>query len=159
MPSKQQSILLGGLVAGLLSTSYLSFINFLCCAGILAGAIVAVWHYTDSNELTIKPGEGAVLGVLAALVGWGLSFVLNYALMAAGIRADLAVSQFMLDRFGASMPPEQYDTIVAQMEEELTFGKYFVSALPGLALSALFGAIGGAIGSVLFKKGGDLEAA
>lgn len=159
MPSKQQSIILGGLVAGLLSTSYLSFINFLCCAGILAGALVAVWHYTDTNELTLPAGQGAVIGILAALVGWGVSFVLNYVLIQAGIRADLTVSQFMLDRFGASMPPEQYDALIAQMEEEITVGKYVLSALPGLALSALFGAIGGAVGAAIFKKGEPIETA
>jgi len=155
MPSKQQSIILGGLIAGLLSTSYLGLINMLCCAGIIIGALVSVWHYTDTNELTIKAGQGAVIGLLAALVGWAVSLVLNYILIKAGIRSDLVLSQFMLDRFGDSMGEEGVERIVEQMNTEITLGKYMLSALWGVLLSAIFGAIGGSIGAVLFKKGGD----
>ncbi len=146
---------MGGLIAGLLSTSYLGLINMLCCAGIIIGALVSVWHYTDTNELTIKAGQGAVIGLLAALVGWAVSLVLNYILIKAGIRSDLVLSQFMLDRFGDSMGEEGVERIVEQMNTEITLGKYMLSALWGVLLSAIFGAIGGSIGAVLFKKGGD----
>ncbi len=155
MPDKKQSILLGGLVAGLLSTSYLGMINMLCCAGVIIGAVVAVWHYTDSNEITISAGQGAVLGLLAALVGWAFSFVLNYVLIKAGIRSDLVISQFFLDRFGDNMPAEQYDQMLDQMTAEMTFAKYFMSAIWGLLASVAFGSVGGMIGAMIFKKGGD----
>jgi len=154
MPSKQQSIILGGLVAGLLSTSYLGMINFLCCAGVIVGALVAVWHYTDTYELTIKAGQGAVLGLLAALVGWAIALILNFVLIKAGIRSDQIITQFFLDRFGDSMPPEQYDTLVDQMESPITLAGYLGNSLWGL-ISLAFGAAGGAIGAVIFKKGGD----
>jgi putative flippase GtrA len=155
MPNKQQSIVLGGLVAGLLSTSYLGFINFLCCLGVIVGAVIAVWHYTDNNELTIKPGQGAMMGVLAALVGWAVAFVLNFVLIKIGIRHDLAITQFMIDKFGESMPPESYDQLIEQMETEITIGKYVLNGLIGIPISAIFGAIGGAIGAAIFKKGPD----
>lgn len=146
---------MGGLIAGLLSTSYLGLINMLCCAGIIIGALVSVWHYTDTNELTIKAGQGAVIGLLAALVGWAVSLVLNYILIKAGVRSDLVLSQFILDRFGDSMGEEGVERIVEQMNAEITLGKYMLSALWGVLLSAIFGAVGGSIGAVLFKKGGD----
>ncbi|MCH8122814.1 MAG: hypothetical protein IH853_06795 [Bacteroidetes bacterium] len=154
MPSKQQSIILGGLIAGLLSTSYLGLINVLCCAGVIIGALVSVWHYTDTNELTIKAGQGAVIGLLAALIGWGVSFVLNFILIKAGIRSDLVISQFILDRLGDSMPQESVDQMVEQMNAEMTLAKYLAGAVWGL-LFPVFGAIGGSIGALLFKKGGD----
>jgi len=153
MPSKQQSIILGGLIAGLLSTSYLGLINLLCCAGVIIGALVSVWHYTDTNELTIKAGQGAVIGLLAALIGWGVSFVLNFILIKAGIRSDLVFSQFILDRFGDNMPQESVDELVEQMNAEMTLAKYLAGAVWGL-LFPVFGAIGGSIGALLFKKGG-----
>lgn len=153
MPSKQQSIVLGGVLVGLLSTSYLGLINLLCCLGVIIGALVAVWHYTSQNELTLSAGQGAGLGALAALLGWAIAFVLNYVLIKVGVRHDLVMTQFILDRFGGSMPPEQYDQMLEQMTQEMTFAKYFVNSLIGLAISALFGAIGGAIGAAVFKKG------
>jgi hypothetical protein len=155
MPSKQQSILLGGLVVGLLSTSYLGLINMLCCAGVIIGAVVAVWHYTDLNQLTITAGQGAVLGLSAAIVGWLISLVLNFVLIKAGIRSDLVISQFILDRFGDSMPPESYDQMVDQMNADITLGGYLLNAIWGVLFSVVFGAVGGAIGAVIFKKGGD----
>lgn len=153
MPSKQQSIVLGGVLVGILSTSYLGLINLLCCAGVIIGALVAVWHYTSQNELTISAGQGAGIGAMAALLGWAIAFILNFALIKAGVRSDQAITQIILDKLGSNMPPEQYDAMVQQMEAEITFGKYFLNSLIGLAFSALFGAIGGAIGGAVFKKG------
>ncbi|QXD16369.1 DUF4199 family protein [Rhodocaloribacter litoris] len=157
MPSKNQSILLGGLVVGLLSTSYLGLINMLCCAGVLIGAVVAVWHYTSTYELTIPAGEGATIGALAALIGGLISLVLNFVLMKIGIRHDLVISQFMLERFGEGMPPEQYEQIREQMSQPVTLGSYLKQAWYGavLIVTAIFGAIGGVLGAVLFKKGGE----
>lgn len=155
MPDKKQSILMGALVAGILSTSYLSLINILCCLGVIAGALVAVWHYTDSNELTIPTGTGAGLGAMAAIGGALIALVLNLVLIQVGIRHDVAVTEFMLNSFGDSMPPEQVEAMEAQIEAPFAFGPYMLNGLIGFAVSAVFGAIGGAIGAKVFKKGGD----
>ena len=127
----------------------------LCCAGVIIGALVSVWHYTDTNELTIKAGQGAVIGLLAGLIGWGISLVLNFILIKAGIRSDLVFSQFILDRFGDSMPEESVDQMVEQMNAQITLAKYLATAIWGVLFSLVFGAIGGSIGALLFKKGGD----
>ncbi len=163
MPSKQQSIILGGLVAGLLSTSYLGFINFLCCAGILAGAMVAVWHYTSTNDLTLSGGQGATLGLQAAFLGWAVAFILNFVLMSAGLRHDLAITEFFLNTMGDQMPPEQVDLMEEQINTPFTMGWYLkngllsVNGAVGIGLTALFGAIGGAIGASAFKNGPEDE--
>lgn len=155
MSGKQQSILLGSAVVAVLSTSYLSFINCLCCLGVIAGAMVAVWHYTQTNQLTIKPGEGAVMGLMAGLIGAVIALVLNYILMQIGIRHDAALLNAMLDMFQDSLPPEQYDELVRQRDEPTTLGSYLTSGMIGVAVSAIFGAVGGAIGAALFKKGAE----
>jgi ABC-type antimicrobial peptide transport system permease subunit len=138
---------------GLLSTSYLGMINFICCAGVLIGSVVAVWHYTTNNELTMSAGQGAVLGLLAGLVGFAISFVLNYVLISFGVRSDLAITQLLIDRFGDSMGPDVVDQMLEQMSQEITLAKYAISALPGIAITSVFAAIGGAIGAAVFKKG------
>jgi len=159
MQSKQQSLILGGAVAGLLGTSYLGFINILCCLGVIVGALAAVWHYTDTYEKTIPAGEGAGMGAMAGMIGAAISTVLNLILMSFGIRHDLATSEFFLNKFGDQMPPEQYDQLIAQIETPFTIGGWlgenFVGVLIGFAVSAAFGAIGGVIGAKMFKKGGD----
>ncbi len=155
MPSKQQSIILGGLVVAVLSTSYLSYINFICCLGVLSGAIVAVWHYTDTNELTISSRDGAVMGLLAGLLGLVVASVLNFALIKMGIRHDQAITQFFLNTMGDSMPPEQYDNMMEKMNAEFTVGLMLKNMAIGAIAYVIFGAIGGVIGAKMFKKGGD----
>ncbi len=157
MPSKNQSILLGGLVVGLLSTSYLGLINMACCAGVLIGSVVAVWHYTDTNNVTLPAGQGASIGAMAAVVGGLIAFVLNFILMKMGIRADQVVAEFILDRFRENMPAEQYEEAMAKLNEPVTISTYLKSQWYGanLIVYAIFGAIGGAIGAALFKKGGE----
>lgn len=155
MPDTKQSILLGALVAGILSTSYLSLLNLLCCLGVIAGALVAVWHYTDTNELTISTGKGAGMGALAAIGGGVIALITNLVLIQMDIRHDLAMLEFMINSLGDRMAPEMIEDMEAQLEAPFELGLYLFNALLGFAISAVFGAGGGAIGAKVFKKGGD----
>ncbi len=154
MPDRNQSIILGTALTAVLSTSYLGLITC-CCGGVIIGALVTVWHYTSTHGITVTGGQGAVLGLTVGVLGAVISAILDYVLIQAGVRVDHTIMQFMLDRFGDQMPPESYDQLVQQMEEAITFGKFALQALIGVAFSAGFGAIGGAIGASVFKKGGD----
>ena len=156
MPDKQQSIILGGLVVAVLSTSYLSLINMICCLGVILGAVIAVWHYTETNSITISTGDGAKIGALAAAFGFIVATVVNYVLIAfLDIRHDQAVGRMMLDMFKDSMPPEQYDEQLEVLNAPVTIGTVLMSAVWGLVLYPIFGAIGGLIGAKVFKKGGE----
>jgi len=155
MSDKTQSILIGGAVVAVLSTSYIGFINCLCCAGVIIGAMTAVWHYTNTNSLTIPAGEGAVIGLLAALMGAVLAMLVNYILISLGIRSDQVIVEFILNRFGDQMPIEQVEAMEDQLDASLNFGSYLTNGLIGMVVSTIFGAIGGAIGASVFKKGED----
>lgn len=157
MNPKQQSILLGAAIVALLSTSYLSFINCLCCLGVILGAVVSVWHYTETNALTIKPGEGAVMGLAAAIIGSIVAIFLNYILISIGIRHDAALIDGMINMFGDAMNPDQLDELRAQTQETAGFGSHLLNGLLGAAIAGIFGAIGGAIGAAMFKKGGTAD--
>jgi len=150
MPDNKQSILLGGLVVGLLSTSYLGLINQACCLGILLGAVVGVWHYTSENEITVKGSAGAKIGMGAALIGWFVSSVLTWALTLVGIGADRFTKAGIINQMDGQLPPEQADVIIPLIEDY-----FWVTYLINLIVFTLFGAIGGAIGAKMFKKGGD----
>ncbi len=152
MPDKKQSILLGGLAAGLLSTSYLGLINQACCLGILLGGVIGVWHYTSENEITIKGGTGAVIGMGASVIAWALSSVLTWALTLVGIGAGRFTKEGVMNNLesNGNLQPEQLDPILSFIDE------YYVALYAvNLVVFVIFGAIGGAIGAKLFKKGGD----
>ena len=155
MPSKLQSIVLGSVVVAVLSTSYIGFINFLCCAGVIIGAIVTVWHYTSTHGVSVPPGQGAVMGLAAAALGAFLSIFTNYLMILLDVRHDLFFTDFMLESFGDQMPPAQRDELEAARDAEPTLSGQFTNGLIGVAVSAVFGAIGGAIGASIFKSKGN----
>lgn len=153
MPSKTQSILIGALTVGILSTSYIGLINFACCLGVILGALVAVWHYTSTNSLTLTAGSGAGLGALAGVGGALIAAVLNYLLALAGLDATAVMNDWIIGQFGDQMQPEQIADMREQQANAKTIGGIFQGLLFSVPLFALFGAIGGAIGSRIFKKG------
>lgn len=154
MPPKGPSVLLGAAIVAVLSTSYLGFINCFCCAGVILGSMAAVWHYTSTHELTIPAGQGALIGLSAAALGMLIATLLNFVLIKAGIRSDLAIVEFMIESFGENMPPEQIEALEEQLDAEVTLGSYLSNGIVGIVIGIIFGAIGGAIGASVFKKGG-----
>ncbi|MCY3615018.1 MAG: hypothetical protein OXH03_08000 [Bacteroidetes bacterium] len=87
MPSKTQSVLVGGLIAAVISTVVAVVQNLsgasdpvnqdpvlgiifglLGCMVMLTSGVIAVWHYTSENELTLRPSQGVGIGVLAGLI-------------------------------------------------------------------------------------------
>ena len=156
MPDQKQSILIGAVVTLVLSTSYLSLINCLCCAGYILGGLAAVWHYTDSNKLTIETGRGAMLGMMAVVAGALVAIFVNYLLIAAGLpNPNEVMSGYMMEQFGDQMSAEQMEQMRDSQTERLSFVSYFLRGLVGVVVGAIFGAIGGAIGAATFKKGGS----
>jgi hypothetical protein len=151
MPSRTQSILLGGLVVGLLGTSYLGLINLLCCAGVIIGSMVAVWHYTNENALTIPPGQGAAMGAAAAVIGALISWALNYLLTQIGMAGPEALIMGFMESF---YPPEQVEQMRDMQSQGTSPVMMVVGLIIGVVVSAIFGAVGGAIGASVFKKGG-----
>jgi hypothetical protein len=156
MTTRQQSILIGALVVGALSTSYLSFINTICCLGVLVGgAVAAQQHVSRSSAAGMEAGEGAVLGALAGAGGSILSAVLNRALRPLNLdpqsisQSIMENMQMMQEMQGQSGMPQGF------MQEQGDPG--FLLVVLGIAfnlvLYSVFGAIGGAIGASLF--GGD----
>ena len=153
MPSKTQSILIGALTAGILSTSYLGFINVVCCLGVILGALAAVWHYTSTHKLTLRAGSGAGLGALAAVGGALIAAVLNFLLAQIGLDASGALNDLIINQFGAQMDPAQIQEMRDQEANAGTIGALFQGLIFGIPIYAIFGAIGGAIGASIFKKG------
>lgn len=160
MPDQKPSILIGAAVSAVLSTSYLGILNCFCCAGVVIGSVVAIWHYTNRFDLTIEAGRGAVIGLIAAALGMLIALFLNFFLMKAGLGGQEVVYDFIMGFFAGVMDPDQMEMIEEQMEaqqemqQNIGLGSYLVSGLLPLFVASLMGAVGGAIGAAIFKKGG-----
>ena len=169
MPDQKQSILIGALVTALLGVLLAYFSQgggqaaatvsglVACCVPALAGSLMALWHYTDVYAVTLSTGEGARLGAVTAAVGSILSALLTYLLRFVGVFPDTEEQIEMMreEMVDQGMSPEQID-------QALEFSQNFMSPLAqvGFVIAAVFiyalvGAGGGALGSALFKRGGD----
>lgn len=151
MSSKQTAILVGGLVSGVLSSSYLGLINFACCAGIIIGGIVSVWYVTDTERATIETGDGALLGAGAGIVGLIVSTVLTLAVTGPlGISFEQIVNDFTLSM---DLPEATRQQMENQAEDGSTLLQMGIEFILGVVVSSIFGAIGGAMGASIFQKG------
>lgn len=65
--NKLKPALLGGLVVGLLSS--IPLVNYCCCIWAIGGGGLASFLYMKSSPTPISPGDGAILGALAGLIG------------------------------------------------------------------------------------------
>lgn len=150
MPSKLQSVLLAGLAAGVL-TSVVSMIPVVggCIACLLyAGAgVLAVWHYTSTNELTLTGGQGAGVGAMAGLASAIVGTILSQLAIALGLMPSF---KEMMAKGMENMDPAQAE----QMEGLFGSPAFFAGIIVvGIIIAAILGTVGGAIGASLFKSG------
>ena len=154
MPSKTMSALVGGLAGGLLVTVITlpqnDLLNCLACLMYAGCGLIAVWHYTDTNELTISGGEGVKLGALAGVVGGLVVGILAILFRAIGVLPGAEDIMREMEESGA----------LDQMGEMADFWISFIeftagpgSILIGIPIAAVISLAGGAIGAALFKKG------
>ena len=137
MTPRQQSILVGAVVIGVLSTSYLSFINVICCLGVMIGGAVAAQQYTTRAGV-----GGAVLGPL-----------LDRALRPLGLDSQ-TISQGMVEQWMQGMEGQQgmSPEMMQQLQGEGSTMMFIGGILFNVVLYAIFGAIGGAVGAAIFGE-------
>ncbi len=157
MPSKFQSILLGGAILGVI----IPLINLVPVVGGCVGCLLyipagmaAVWHYTSTYELTIEGGTGAGMGALSGIVAALVGAVVSYVLITIGLApgVDEIMQQFA---DAGTMTDEQLEAIADFFNSPLST-LVFIGV--GSIIGAILGAVGGAIGASMFKKGGEFPA-
>jgi hypothetical protein len=157
MTHRQQSILIGAVVTGVLSASYLSFINTVCCLGVIIGGMVAVQQYTSRTGRALQSGDGAVIGALAGVGGAVLGSVFDAALRPLNLDST-SISQGMMEQWMQSMEGQQ--GMSPEMMQQFQGGEgsimMFVVGLGfSVVLYGIFGAIGGALGTAFFGEESD----
>lgn len=152
MSIRQQSILIGALVTGVLSVSYLSLINAICCLGVIVGGLVAAQQYVSRSGTAIPAGDGAVLGALAGGGGAILGVLFDRALRPFGLDTQ-SIGQDMLE---GMMDMDGQQGFSPEMMQQMQDGGSLVLLLVNLVIQiiifAIFGAIGGALGAALFGE-------
>ncbi|GAB5517894.1 MAG: hypothetical protein RhofKO_01450 [Rhodothermales bacterium] len=156
MPSKIQSIVLAGLIVGVVSpfSQLIPTVGgCIACILFLGTGVIATWHYTSTHSLTIAPGTGAGIGALAGIAAALISAVVTLVFQSLDILPTVEDIIAQMEASGQldDMPAEQRDTVTNMTRTMGGPAGYAIGAGMGL----IFGALGGLIGAAMFKKGED----
>jgi hypothetical protein len=152
MPSKSsyfQPALIGGLVLGVLSAlPIVAFGNICCCLWVVSGGAVSVYALQQRQTTPVTPGEGALVGLLAGLIGTFIYLLLSVpiSLLMGPFERQLVER---LATFG-NMPPEFRD--YANRPAGLRVVGVLLDFVIRFFVDAIFSTIGGVLGAVAFGR-------
>ena len=145
-----QPVLLGGLFIGVLSALPIISVANCCCLWLIGGGMLSAHLAQQESPYRIGLGRGALVGLLAGVVGSVIWLVLALALEV----FVAPLQQRMLDemlRGAADMPPNARDwleSIAGQASSPLRYVAGFAFHLFG----AIFAALGGLLGAAFSKR-------
>jgi hypothetical protein len=132
------AVLSGAVLTTLVSNlPFIDLVNLLCFAGFWASAIFAVWLYRRlDGSVTVSQGLriGALTGLCAGILGFGLSFL------------GLAGLQGLINGVQQFVPAD-----AAPGDVDIPGWGAIVFNLVGVLFNVIFGTIGGWIGGALFR--------
>lgn len=140
MTNKQHYIpwvLIFGAGSGVLSIiPIINWLNCLFCGWMLLGAMFAVKVISDKANATIEPGEGAIIGLFTGLV----TGVIYGGVSSLLVGAQAGQMEQIMRQFGGGGLSMGVGGIV------------MMTLCIGVIVFPIFGALGGLIGSAVFKK-------
>src|SRR6185295_11524502 len=115
MNDKLKPAIIGGIVVGLLSSiPFVNILNICCCFWAILGGVLATYMFIKASPTPVKAGDGAVLGLLAGVVGALIYIVVGIPL---GIVMGKTMMSLM-SGFIESANPQQAELMRAQMQAQ-----------------------------------------
>ncbi len=148
-----QPALLGGVAMGVLSALPVINIANCCCAWILFGGGLAAYLMQQGRPTPISAGDGALVGMLAGVIGAVVWTVVSIPLQALLLPWQTAMMNRAMAEAG-DMPPE-VRAFLEGMQSGPAMGFAAVAGcFIALCVCTFFGMIGGLFGALFFKKDG-----
>jgi hypothetical protein len=148
MSDRLQPAFWGGLLIGVLSgLPFVNIGNCCCCLWVLLGGGLAVYLRQQNSPFQIMAGEGALVGLMAGVVGAVVCTILSIPLqLIIGAGQEQALERILSN---PDFPPEGREVV------ERFFvgpGRWIVGLIVTLIVFPIFGALGGLLGVAIFKK-------
>jgi hypothetical protein len=151
-PAKLQPAILGGVTIGVLSALPVINLANCCCAWILFGGALAAYLMQQNHPYPIDTGDGAVVGLLAGVIG-------SFVWVVASVPVSAALAPLQSDMAGriirdaGDMAPEMR-AIFENLAGAPAIGlSLILGFFVMLCVSSVFGMLGGLFGALMFKKG------
>ncbi len=157
-PSKATPVLVGGAVLGVASAiPLLDLLNCACCALVVGGGVLTSYLYIRNlpSGFTVTYGDGALLGLLAGLVGAVVSTVVSipFRLVTGELSAGMLQQVLEEMRSDPNVPPEIISLVESFASPEGFGAAAILLSLVFLAvIYPIFAAIGGCLGVALFQR-------
>ena len=119
-----------------------------CCLWMVSGGAVAAYVLQQNQDTPITPGDAALAGFLAGIVGAFIYLVLSIPMTILMAPMERVMLERIINNSG-NLPPEfrQYVGTYMGGALKVVFGFIFV-----LVFGAIFSTLGGLLGGVIFKK-------
>jgi hypothetical protein len=129
--------------------------NFCCCLWVISGGLVAAYMLQQNQLPPITPGDGALVGLLAGIIGAFVTFVLSIPISILLEPLQRAMLQRTLEMAG-NMPPALRQFLENSSGPRGMVGGIIVRIVGlffMLAVGSIFSTLGGLLGAAIFKKG------
>ena len=131
--------------------------NVCCCLWVVSGGLVAAYVLQQNRSLPITPGDGALVGLLAGIIGAFVTFFLSIPIGVLLEPMQRALAERTLEMAG-SIPPALRQILENYSEARTNIGLAgrIVRATVGLFVllfvGSIFSTLGGLLGAVIFHK-------
>jgi len=149
---KLQPALYAGLAIGVLSAlPFVNLGNCVCCLWIVGGGALAVYLMQQNHPYPITAADGALVGLLAGMIGAIISGLLSIPInMAMGPVLERFVQGLLLSN--PDIPAETKSAVENMLGRSPSVIGTIASIGFGMVVGAIFGMLGGLLGVAMFKK-------
>src|SRR5438046_3992515 len=136
--SLTQPTLIGGLVVGVLTALPIIYLgNVCCCLWIVSGGVVASYVLQQNQAEPIRPGDGALVGLLAGVSGAFIYLILSIPINLVVGPLEQRLVQRLVETMG-NLPPEIREYANRPTSSLMRVGAAIVSFIFMLCLGAIF---------------------
>ena len=153
-----QPALIGGLVLGVLSAlPIVAAGNLCCCLWVVSGGLVASYLFQQNHTEPITPGDGALVGLLAGLVGAFVQTIVSIPVEILVAPMERAMLQRFMELAG-NMPVEMRDAFDRYSSSGAPFGvlgiilRRIIGLMFMLFIGSIFSTLGGLLGAFIFRS-------
>ncbi|MGQ9618605.1 MAG: hypothetical protein ACUVUG_06565 [Candidatus Aminicenantia bacterium] len=152
-PNILKASILSGIFVGVLSgLPLIGLVNICFCLWVILGGILSSYILSSGYPHPVKSGDHAVSGLLTGVFGAIISFFLSIPFTAISARYISRIFEALYGAYGEGLPPG-IEELLKQKEFTIAFIPiYLVGLVISLIVYGIFGALGGLIGSAIFKK-------
>src|SRR5438034_1868234 len=135
MNNKLKPAIIGGVVLGLLTARpFINWANICCCLWAIVGGALASYVYIKGSPTPAKAGDGAIVGVIAGVIGAAIYVVIGIPLsiLVGGVTRELFAKVM------ESINPSQADMIRRQMEASASIAGAIINGIILAVLLVVF---------------------